>query len=294
MLSIQNEDILRESGPINLSVWRSHVGRGTPLDQIMEEALNHATAKARKADEDEDAEEELSDARAEAATYQRRAAARAEEANKAQDALDAERKAHRATADRLVEMQSMLADTRAQLSAALWLVPGSVPLGQLREDYRAFAADLAELERLRAFEADRLEQDARMAEEKAAAPSAEIPEEMFERGPIKSESVGPDGALKVEYYSPNAFARVITPDGEMRLKVDDMTPEQRAEFEAYLETIKAAGPNEPVRFTPIADRKRLDAIALQAGRIAEGSPYGAHRRLGALIASMAAAVEPRA
>lgn len=273
MLSIQNETVLRDSASGALDTWRGLVPRGSALDQIMEDALNHAVKAVADSNADEDLEEELEEAKGEAATYKARAAARAAELAGAEKALAKERSEHEAA-------RAVVSELRASAAALIWLIPGSVSLGELRDLQRTFAADFAELERLRVFEATRVEADRQQAEAKAAAPiwepqpcSAEIPEEMFVP----------------------RFFRQMTDQGEVVIDLNLLSPEKREEIERYVEALKKAK-TEPVQITadPSPSRKRLDGIARRAQEVADGPCKVTDvRRLADLVSMLTNAVEPR-
>lgn len=299
MLSIKNENVLRDSGPNNLQTWRAEVPRGSALDQIMEDALNHE----RLGYSDDDLREVIK-------TLEERNM-RLADLNETwrKKVLDAETMAkdlttahttlaeiHADTVTRFDALESEMVTTRAQLAAALSLIPGHVPIGDLRDAARSFAGDFAELERLRGFEAARLEQDRQQAEDKIAMPpeppSAEIPEEMFEGGYVKTwVRIDGDGVAHPipEPTGEGTFVCRITNSGAEVIPMADMTNDEVA---AYIEGLKNADPG-PIQFVPTPSRRRLDSIARRACELADGPMKPTDlRRLADLIGMLANAAAP--
>ena len=308
MLSIKNENVLRDSGPTNLQTWRSEVPRGSAIDQIMEDVLNSLRASA--TDDDlrdeinalEERNRRLADTDADWQKKVRAAEGALRDLTTAHETLAG---INADTSARYDRAEAEAADLRAQLAAALLLVPGSVSLGEFRDLHRSLAADAAELERLRVFEADRLADDARMEkamafvlhEIKAEAASAEIPEEMFEPRYTKTWSKVDEAGNVVPIPEPGSepprMVRQMTDQGEVILSIADLPPEKREEIERFMEALKKA-PNEPIQFVPARSRKRLDALARRAHEIADGRAVAPDtRRLADLLAALANAVEPR-
>jgi hypothetical protein len=283
MLSIQNETVLRDSASGALDTWRGLVPRGSALDQIMEDVMNHVRAAASEDDlrneinELEERNKRLSDT---VETYRVNKCKAEADLKKEEADHEETRTRYMEAAELSVKLMGEAADLRAQLAAALQLVPGSVSLGEFRYQHHSFAADFAELERLRVFEAARLEQDRQQAEAKGATPiwepqpcSAEIPEEMF---------------------VPRLF-RQMTDQGEVVIDLEDLSPEKREEIEHYVEALKKAK-TEPVQITadPSPSRKRLDGIARRAQEVADGPCKVTDvRRLADLVSMLTNAVEPR-
>lgn len=262
MLSIQNETVLRDSASGALDAWRREVPRGSPLDQIMEDVMNHVRAAASEDDlrneinELEERNKRLSDTVETYRVNKCKAEADLRDLTKAHQTL-AEINAD--TAARYDAAEAENTAMRAKAAALIWLIPGSVSLGELRDLQRTFAADFAELERLRVFEAARLEQDRQQAEDKAAAPepdpaSAEIPEEMFDTHELVT-----------------------------------LSPER-------IEELKRQFPGPGGQIIPIRapSRSRLDNISRRAHEIADGRVVAPDvRRLADLLAALANAVEPK-